>query len=64
MIDPFATGVTDAGDREQVTVELTGAIAQLRPTAELNPFTEVTVIVEVPEFPTVKVEEPGEAARL
>jgi hypothetical protein len=47
-----------------VTVTLAGATAQVSPTTELNPFNEVTVIVEVVEFPTVVVAETGDALKL
>ena len=61
---PLAIGVTDAGEREQVTVALTGKIAQVSATAVLNPFKDVTVIVALVEFPIVVVTEAGEAERL
>jgi hypothetical protein len=61
---PLAAGVTDAGEREQVTVELKGVIAQVNPTAELKPLSDVTVIVDVVEFPAAVVTETGEALKL
>jgi hypothetical protein len=61
---PFAAGVTDAGVSVQVTVALAGVTAQERPTAELNPLKEVTVIFEVPLFPAITVAETGEALKL
>ena len=64
MIVPFAAGVTDAGEREQVTVALTGEIAQVNATAELKLLNDVTVIVEVPPFPTIAVAEIGDALKL
>jgi hypothetical protein len=47
-----------------VTVALAGATAQVSPTTELNPFIEVTVIVEVVLFPATVVAETGEALKL
>lgn len=64
VIVPLAAGVTEAGDRPQVTVALTGATAQLKATAELNKFKEVTVIVEVPVLPATTVAKVGKAVRL
>lgn len=61
---PLATGVTEAGDKLQVTVAFTGAIAQVRPTAELKPLNEVTMILDVVELPATVVEEIGEALKL
>jgi hypothetical protein len=61
---PLAGGVTEAGARLQVTVALTGATVQERPTAELNPLKEVTVIFEVPPFPAITVAETGKALKL
>jgi hypothetical protein len=60
---PLATGVTEAGARPQVTVALTGATAQERPTATLNPLKEVTITVDAVEFPATVVAERGETAR-
>ena len=60
----MAAGVTDAGEREQVTVAFTGEIAQVNPTAKLNPPRDVTVIVELVEFPAAVVAETGDALRL
>ena len=57
----MAAGVTDAGEREQVTVAFTGEIAQVKATAALKLFTEVTVIVELVELPIVVVAAAGEA---
>jgi hypothetical protein len=62
VIVPFAAGVTDAGANKQATVALTGAILQVRPTAELNPIREVTEMVEVELLPATVVAETGEAA--
>jgi hypothetical protein len=64
VIVPFAAGVTDAGAKLQVTVAFTGAIAQLNPTAELKLFNDVTVIVEVVEFPAAVVADTGVALKL
>jgi hypothetical protein len=64
VIVPFAAGVTDAGVKVQVTAALTGEIAHVNPTAALKLFTDVTVIVEVVEFPTVVVAAAGAAVRL
>jgi hypothetical protein len=61
---PLAAGVTDAGEREQVTVELKGVIAQVNPTAELKLLNEVTVIVEVVLFPAAVVAETGDTLKL
>jgi hypothetical protein len=55
----LAAGVTDAGANEQVIVTVAGAIPQLNPTAALNPFTDVTVIVEPVLFPAVVVAKAG-----
>jgi hypothetical protein len=64
VIVPFAAGVTDAGESEQVTAAFTGAIVQVSATAELKLFSDVTVRVEVVEFPTFVVAETGVAVRL
>lgn len=61
VIVPFAAGVTDAGEKLQVRVALTGVMAQVKPTAELKLLTDVTVIVEAVEFPAVVVAEAGDA---
>jgi uncharacterized membrane protein YraQ (UPF0718 family) len=61
---PFAAGVTDAGAKPQVTVAFTGAMPQVNPTAELNPFNEVTVTVDVPGFPAITVAVAGDALTL
>lgn len=61
---PLATGVTEAGDRLQVTEEFTGTIEQERAATELKLLREVTVIVEVVEFPACVVAETGEALKL
>jgi hypothetical protein len=61
---PFAAGVTDAGVKVQVTVAFTGAMAQVNTTAELKLFNDVTVIVELVEFPTVVVADMGAALKL
>jgi hypothetical protein len=47
-----------------VTVEFTGATAQVNATAELKLFKEVTVMVEVVEFPAEVLAETGVAAKL
>ena len=64
VIVPFAAGVTERGEREHVTVTETGEIAQVNPTAELKPLSEVTEIVEVVKFPIVVVAEAGTAVML
>jgi hypothetical protein len=64
VIVPFPAGVTDAGEREQVTVAFTGEIAQASATARLKLLSDVTVIVEVVEFPAAVVAEAGEADKL
>ena len=61
---PFATGVTEAGERDPVMVALLGETAKVNATAVLNPFNDVTVIVDVPLFPAIAVAEVGEALRL
>ena len=61
---PLATGVIDAGDRPQVTVGVAGAIAQVNATARLNPFNEVTVIVEAALLPAMITDEAGEGDKL
>ena len=58
---PLAAGVTEVKLNPQVTVAVTGATAQVKVTAALKAFNEVTVIVEVVEFPIVVVAEAGEA---
>jgi hypothetical protein len=60
----LAAGVTDAGAKEQVTVEFTGAIVQVNATAELKLFNEVTVMVEVVLFPAAVVADTGDALKL
>ena len=59
----MATGVTDAGERLPVIVALLGETAKVNATAALNPFKDVTVMVEVPLFPAMTVAEVGEAAK-
>ena len=59
MTLPLAAGVTEVGDRPQVTVPLLDE--QVNPTAPLKLFTDVTVIVEVVELPTTVVAEAGDA---
>ena len=61
---PFATGVTEAGERVPVIVALLGETAKVSATARLNPFRDVTVIVEVPLFPAITVAEVGEDDKL
>ena len=63
-IVPLAAGVTEAGAKEQVTVAFTGEIAQLNATARLKPFSDVTVMFELPLFPIIIVAEAGEALKL
>jgi hypothetical protein len=60
---PLAAGVTDRGDKLQDIVALIGEIAQVNPTAELKLFTEVTVMVELVEFPAVVVAAEGVALK-
>ena len=60
---PLAAGVTDVGTTLQVTVAFTGAFVQVNATAELKLFNEVTVIVEVVEFPAVVVADVGNAVK-
>jgi hypothetical protein len=57
----LAAGVTEVKLKPQAIVELTGAMEQLSATAELKPFKEVTVIVEVVEFPAVVIPDAGVA---
>ena len=61
---PLAAGVTEIKLNPQATVAFTGAIAQVNPTARLNPFNDVTVIVDAPEFPAITVAVVGEAVTL
>jgi hypothetical protein len=61
---PLAAGVTEIKLNPQVTVEFTGAIAQVNATAELKLFNEVTVIVDVVEFPATVVADTGAAVTL
>ena len=61
---PLARGVTETGARLQVTVELTGEIPQVNPTAELKLLMDVTVIVDVVELPAVVVADAGNALML
>lgn len=61
---PFAAGVTETGERLQVTVTLIGATEQVKPTAVLNPLNEVTVILDVAPFPAIAVAAVGSAERL
>jgi hypothetical protein len=56
---PFAGGMTEDGAKPQVTVAFTGVMAQVNDTAELNPPSEVTVIVDVVELPVGVVAETG-----
>jgi hypothetical protein len=60
----LAAGVTEAGAKEQVTVAFTGAIAQVKATAELKLLSEVTVMVEVVLFPAAVVADTGDAVKL
>lgn len=57
VAEPFAGGVTELGEKEHE--ELAGLPEQLNDTAELKPFTEVTVTVNVVEEPAVTVAEVG-----
>jgi hypothetical protein len=58
---PLAGGVTEVGERPQVTVAFTGAIAQVNPTAELKPYWDAAEMVEEVLFPTTVIAEAGEA---
>ena len=58
---PFAAGVTDVKLNPQVTVALTGEIAQVKFTAALKPLREMTVIRDEVLFPTVVVAVAGVA---
>lgn len=64
MAVPFATGVTEVKLKPQLTVALTGAIEQAKPTAELKPFNDDTVMVEAVLFPAIVVAVAGVAVRL
>lgn len=55
----MAAGVTDPGANPQVTVAFTGVIVQVKLTAALKLLADVTVIVEIVEFPAVVVAEIG-----
>ena len=57
MAEPFEGGVTEVG--LSVHVVFAGHPLTVRPTALLNPLTEVTVIVEGTEFPCVTVTDDG-----
>jgi hypothetical protein len=61
---PLAAGVTDVKLNPQVTEAFTGTDAQVNATAELKLFNEVTVIVEVAEFPAITAADTGDAVRL
>lgn len=61
---PLATGVIEVKLNPQVTVAFTGAIEQVRPTAELNPFNEVTVMFEVVADPAIVAAEAGAELKL
>jgi hypothetical protein len=61
---PLAAGVTEVKLKEQVAVGVAGEMAQVNPTPELKLFIEVTVIVEVVEFPIVVVANAGAALKL
>jgi hypothetical protein len=61
---PLATGVTEVKLNPQITVALTGATAQVRPTAELKPFNDVTVMVEAVLFPAIVMAVAGVALKL
>ena len=61
---PLAAGVTEVKLNPHVTVEFTGAITQVNPTAELKLFNEVTVMLEVVLFPAIVVAETGDALKL
>lgn len=56
---PLAAGVTEGGAKLQVTVAVTGAVEQVKLTAKLNPFEEVTLTVDVAEFPALTVAAAG-----
>ena len=64
VADPFAAGVTEVKLNPQVTVALTGETAQVSVTAALKLLSDVTVMVELVEFPTVVVAEAGFAVML
>jgi hypothetical protein len=64
VIVPLATGVTEAGESEQVTVALVGDMEQDKATAELKLLIDVTVIVEVVELPAAVVADTGDADKL
>ena len=55
---PFAIGVTGDVLNEQVILAFDGV--QVRVTAELNPFSEFTVTVEVVLFPMTTVPDAGD----
>ena len=57
VADPFAAGVTEMGFSEQVV--LAGQPETVRPTALLNPFKEVTVMVELADWPCPSVNDDG-----
>jgi hypothetical protein len=57
---PLATGVTGVALNEQVIFTLLGV--QVNVTAEVNPFKEFTVVVEVVLLPTTTEPEIGERA--
>jgi len=59
IAEPPDGGVTEVGDNVQVAP--VGHPETLRSTAELKPFNDPTVIVEVPELPCWIVREPGDA---
>lgn len=61
---PLATGVTEVKLKPQETVAFTGAMAQLNPTAALKPPSEVTVMVELVEFPARVVAATGDEAKV
>lgn len=52
------------GARAQVTAAVAGEMPQVKLTAALKLLIEVSVMIDVVEFPTVVVAEAGEATRL
>jgi hypothetical protein len=60
--EPLAAGVTETGITPHPTVAL--LVAHVKATAELNPFSEVTLIVEVVEFPGVRLANTGDIPKV
>ena len=61
VAEPPEGGVTERDDKVQVTP--LGYPETVRPTAELKPFNEVTVIVETPLYPLLMLSELGDTDR-